>query len=175
MSSFAVIHAYGLEFMNSVHSLKLSGSSVYFLVLEKIFSDLAHAFRIKWKYRWHRKLLSAWLLTCVTDIITQIRSRGPGPWHPGPSISSSIACLLTSPCSLFLPYSSPGGVLCVFQDMWLICHHLESQGYLFPELPWPTYHWVVTGPSHLLSLSARSPPWAGAQEQSCLLLGFHRV
>ena len=42
-----MIHAYGLEFMNAVHSLKLSGSSVYFLVLEKIFSDLAHAFRIK--------------------------------------------------------------------------------------------------------------------------------
>ena len=57
LSSFPMIHVYGLVFMNFLHLLKLSGSSVYFLVLDRIFSDLAHALRIS-----HRaSLVAQWL------------------------------------------------------------------------------------------------------------------
>lgn len=111
MSSFAVIHAYGLEFMNSVHSLKLSGSSVYFLVLEKIFSDLAHAFRIKWKYRMAQKAL-----VCLAphlchwhyhpDQVTWPWALAPRTLHLILNSMSSYFSLFTVP-SLFFTWWSP--------------------------------------------------------------------
>ena len=104
-----------------------------------------------------------------------------GPDTPGsPSHPQYYVFLLLSfgPCSfscpVFLPCSSPGGFLFVFEDTWFIISIWKPfstwlQGYLLPELSWPTYRWFFTSS---VSPSARATPWAVAQGQSCLLLGF---
>lgn len=77
----------------------------------------------------------------------------PGPSTPDSSSHPRNQVLAFPLCyPLFLPYSSPGEFLFVFQDMWLICHHLQilflpSQGQLLPEAQLAKYHCSVIVPS----------------------------
>lgn len=134
--------------------LRLSGGSVYFLVLDKIFDDPAHAFRIRWKLKSSPKALLCMAPTCVTNIspTSHHAALGPAP-QTHPLIPNSTVCASLLCYMLFSwPHSSPADLLFVFQDLWPICHHLESfsapaQGWLLPELPGQTCRCVITGPS----------------------------